>query len=78
MFPREKTKVGLVHNISFWPSKKKHCDEVNSSAFALPNIFMLTANDKQTILQSILRKVNLAKNISFYAEIVTNNTELRR
>jgi hypothetical protein len=35
--------------------KKK--TEVNSSAFILPNLAMLTAADKQTIL----REVNLAK-----------------
>jgi hypothetical protein len=33
-------------------------------AFTLPNLAMLTANDKQSIVLSILREVNLAKNTS--------------
>jgi hypothetical protein len=43
--------------------KKTHCVELNL-AFTLPNLAMLTANNKQSIVLSILREVNLAKNTS--------------
>jgi len=53
--PGETTIICLVHTISFF------CAEVNSSAFTLPILAMLSAKDKQTTAPSILRKVNLAK-----------------
>ena len=43
--------------------KKTHYTEVNSSAFTLPNLTMLTANDKQNTAPSILRAVYLTKYI---------------
>ena len=64
LLQRVRTIICLVHNISFKTEKKKrHCVELNL-AFTLPNLAMLTANDKQSIVLSILREVNLAKNTS--------------
>jgi hypothetical protein len=64
LFPREKSIICLVHNISCWTLMlKNNCAEVNSSAFTLTNINMLTANDKQTTAPFNLREVNLGKNI---------------
>ena len=47
--PEAKENNMLSTNISFWPKKKqKKNNHSNSSAFTLPKIAMLTANDKTT------------------------------
>jgi transketolase C-terminal domain/subunit len=61
---QKKTKICLVHRSH---SGQKGITHSNSHIIALitkfPNLSMLTAHDKQTTALSILREVNLAKNI---------------
>jgi hypothetical protein len=60
LFLREKTIIYFVHNITFY------CADVNSSAFTLPKLARLTANDA-------LREVNLYKNVLCPRDFSTTN-----